>query len=220
MTSRGGSAAGGLLKLLGVVMVVVLVILGASQVPGFVGDQVGRALSAVNPFKTTTTDRTGAPVLLSLEELSEFRAASAYLEVVVDLEEDTDFVPDFISGERVIYVGKGSVDAYVDFSDLGEDRVVVSDDGESVTVTLPAPRVAEPALDLDESYVADADAGLIDRFSGSEIEREAQLEAADRLGQVAGEGNLLELAKSSTTDTLEALLDSLGFTEVVVEFDE
>lgn len=220
MNSRGGSAAGFLLKLLAAVLVLALVLLGASQVPGMIGDQVSRALSAANPFETTTTDRTGDPVLLSLEELSDFRAASAYLEVVVDVEDDTGFVPDFISGERVIYVGKGNVDAFVDFSDLDGDRVTVSDDGESVTVTLPAPRAAEPALDLEESYVADADAGLIERFRGSELEREAQLEAAARLGQVAGEGELLDLARSSTTDTLEALLGSLGFTEVIVEFEE
>ncbi len=201
-------------------VVVLVLLLGASQVPGIIGDQVSRALSAVNPFKTTTTDRTGEPVLVSLEELSDFRAASAYLEVVVDVEEDTGFVPDFISGERVLYVGKGTVDAFVDFSDLDEDRVVVSDDGESVTVTLPAPQVGEPALDLEDSYVADADAGLVERFRGSELEREAQLKAAARLGQVAGEGDLLDLAESSTRDTLEALLTSLGFAEVTVEFEE
>lgn len=219
MVSRGRSAGSLLSRLVLAVLVLALVLVGASFVPGVIGEQVKQALAAVNPFTSTTTDRTGAPVLISLQELSEFRAATAYLEVVVDVENDTGFVPDFISGERVIYVGKGNVDAFVDFSGLDEDRVVVSEDGQRVTVSLPAPQVDEPDLDLEESYVADADAGLIERFSGSELEREAQLDAAARLGQVAAEGDLLELARSSTTDTLEALLGSLGFAEVVVEFE-
>ncbi len=42
-----------------------------------------------------------------------------------------------VSGGRVIYVGKGDVDAVVDFGRLDQSNVVVSPDRQSVAVTLP-----------------------------------------------------------------------------------
>ncbi len=102
-----------------------------------------------NPFREKTVDRTGPSVLYSLTDLSEFHAASAYYETVVSIEKDTSYLPDWVSGEEVLYVGKGSVDAIADFGELDERRVVVSEDGTSVTITLPAPTVGEPVLDLE-----------------------------------------------------------------------
>jgi hypothetical protein len=42
-------------------------------------------IPALNPFKEETVDRSGPVLLKSLENLSEYRAASANLQVVVDV---------------------------------------------------------------------------------------------------------------------------------------
>lgn len=151
MTSRLTRA---LFRLTGLLVLVVALAFGAAQVPGAFGDRVGDALSALNPFVEEDVDRTGPAVLQSLTELSEFKAARGYYEVVVDLEPGNNNLPDFISGERVIYVGKGEVEAVVDFSELDERRVTRSEDGRSVTVNLPAPTIGKPNLDLSTSYFA------------------------------------------------------------------
>jgi hypothetical protein len=135
---------------------------------------------SMNPFGDETVDRTGSPVLKSLTDLSQYHAASAHYETVVDLDKDTNNLPGWISGERVLYVGKGEVDALVDFSELDERRVVLSPDAKSVSITLPAPIADKPALNLETSYVVDHDTGLINRFKGSTIEREAQLKAIEQ----------------------------------------
>ena len=95
--------------------------------------------SSINPFSTRENDRTGPSVLRSLNDISEFHPAYAHYETVVDLEDDTDNLPSWVSGGRVIYVGKGNVDAVVDFGRLNQSSVVVSPDGESVAVDLPLP---------------------------------------------------------------------------------
>ena len=66
-----------------------------------------------------------------MTRLSEFTAASAYYETVVDLESDTNLLPGFIGGEWALYVGKREVEASVNFSELDERRIRLSDDGTS-----------------------------------------------------------------------------------------
>ncbi len=160
MSSRLLPTLGGLIRLVLLVAVLAILVVGAAKIPGVVGDKLGDFLSGLNPFKEKTVDRTGPSVLTSLTKLSEFKAATAYYETVVDLEDETNSLPDFISGERVLYVGKGEVEALVDFSEVDERRVDLSEDGTSATVTLPAPTVGEPRLDLETSYVADHDKDL------------------------------------------------------------
>ena len=47
---------------------------------------------------------------------------------MVDTERDTKNLPQWTSGERVLYVGKGHVDALVGFSGIQEQDVQVSED--------------------------------------------------------------------------------------------
>lgn len=175
---------------------------------------------SLNPFTEETVDRTGSPVLESLTEIREFHAASGHYETVVDIEKDTRFLPDWVSGERVIYVGKGDVHGVVDFSELDESRIQVSEDGLSVTVRLPDPTVGEPVLDLENSYVVNHDQGLANKFRGSDLEREAQLTAVEQMTVAASdEGMLLDLARENTTAMLRGLLATLGFEDVTITFD-
>jgi hypothetical protein len=217
MSSRLMRRVAGLLALL---LLLGVLALGVAQVPGVVGDKVSQALSSLNPFDEDPVDRTGPAVLQSLTALSEFKAARGYYEVVVDFEPPNGNLPDFINGNRVIYVGKGEVEAVVDFSELDERRITRSADGTSVTVTLPAPRVGEPKLDLETSYVALRDEGFVTRFKGSDIEREAQLLAIQKLAAAAkGEGRLIELAEQSTEAMLRGVFGSLGYTSIEITFD-
>ncbi|WP_298749927.1 DUF4230 domain-containing protein [uncultured Serinicoccus sp.] len=175
---------------------------------------------SLNPFAEEEVDRTGPSVLQSLTEISEFHAASAYYETVVDLERDTRFVPDWISGERVLYVGKGDVDAIVDFGELDSRRVQVSEEDGAVTVLLPQPTVGGPTLDLEESYVVSVDRGITNRFRGSDLEQEAQRTAVAQMSRAASEGGpLADLAESNTVAMLEGLLDALGHGDVTVTFE-
>ena len=149
---RGGRI-GGLLLLLAAIGIAAVFVL-AGNIFGFLD------------FGERTIDRSQPPLLVSLTDLSEYRAASANFEVIVDLEKDTKYLPDFIKGQRVIMVAAGNVDASVDFSSLKDENIEVSEDRKSVRITLPAPKLSEVRLDNDNTYVADRQRGLADRVGG------------------------------------------------------
>ncbi len=209
---RGGGGGRGWLVPVLVGLALVVVLAGASLVP-----------SIGNPFASDTIDRSQPALLRALEDLSEYRASSANFELVLDVEEDARHLPSFLKGERTIFVAAGSVDAYVDFRDIGPEGVDVSSDRRRVTITLPRAQLAEPRVDIGRSYVAVRDRGLLDRL-GSVLsdnptgEREFYLLAEKKLQRAAQESAVVEAAERNTEKMLEALARSLGFTEVAVKF--
>lgn len=179
-----------------------------------------------NPFTTETVDRTGPAVLKSIQNLQDYRAASGHFEVIVDVEQDTRFVPDSIKGQRVLFVSIGSVDAGVDFAGVDESAVEVSDNRRSVSIELPPATLREPELDLERSYVYDRDRGAIDRIQsllGDDpgFEPELYTLAEEKLADAARDGSgLLARAERNTRLMLVGLLRALGFTRVEVRFSE
>lgn len=198
------------------VAVAALVVLGVGRVADLLP-------SLGNPFRTESVDRTGPAVLHALDDISEYRAVTGNFQVILDLEEDTRFVPSFVKGERTVFVAAGTVDGMVDFSSLDAASVTVSDDRRGVTLTLPPATLSEPQVDPERSYVADRDRGLLDRlgsvFSDSPTgERDLYLLAGDRLRAAAAEAGLVEAAQGNTKEMLESLLRSLGFERVTIRF--
>ena len=76
-----------------------------------------------DPFGRDVVDRSTTPLLLALQDLEEYHAASGTFQVVVDREVDTRYVPSVISGERVQLLATGTADAYVDFGALDDGAV-------------------------------------------------------------------------------------------------
>ena len=191
----------------------------------FVGaGRLGNLLPSVpNPFGSETIDRTQPALLQSLADLSEYHAATANFQVIVDTEKDTKFVPSFIRGERTVYVAGGSVDAIVDFSQLDERSIQISPDRTSVTVVLPAPTVADPDLDPQQSRVVSRDRGVLDRIGGAlsdnpSTERPLVLAAEDKMRDAAAQSDLRAKAEQNTRSMLEGMLRALGYSSVNVSF--
>ena len=190
-----------------------------------VGLLLAVAVPSLNPFASETIDRSGPAVLRSIERLNEYRAASANLEVVVDVEEDIALLPGFIKGEKALLVAAGRVDAKVDFSGLRGNALTVSEDRRSVEIVLPAPTLAEPQLDLDRTRVFDRERGLFDRiesvFEDSPTsDRELLLLAERKLAAAArADGGVLTAAEENTRQMLTELLRGLGFETVTVGFE-
>ncbi|GAA3534047.1 DUF4230 domain-containing protein [Streptomyces osmaniensis] len=174
-------------------------------------------------FGTETNDRSGPALLQSIQDMSRYDAASGNFQIVVDLEKDAKFLPDAIRGTRTLYVGAGTVDAYVDLGKVGADDVTVNDDRTSATLRLPHAALGEPSLDPDRSYAVSKQRGLLDRlgdlFSDNPNgEQAVQKLAVRHIGDAAKESGLTRRAETNTTDMLEGLLHSLGFKEVKVTY--
>ena len=81
-----------------------------------------------NPFADKTTDRSQPVLLQSMRDLSRYVAADGTFQVIVDLQENKDNIPDFLVNQRTLFVGSGTVEAYVDFGSLAEGAIKVDDD--------------------------------------------------------------------------------------------
>ncbi|MFI0960141.1 DUF4230 domain-containing protein [Streptomyces sp. NPDC021080] len=174
-------------------------------------------------FGTETHDNSGPALLKSIQDMSRYDAASGNFQVVVDLEKDAKYLPDAIRGTRTLYVGAGTVDAYVDLGRIDGKDVTVDDDRTSATLRLPHAALGKPALDPDHSYAVSKQRGLLDRigdlFSDNpNDERAVQRLAARHIGTAARDSRLTARAEENTTTMLEGLLRSLGFTEVTVTY--
>ena len=183
-------------------------------------------IGPLNPFGSDTKDRSQPVLIKSLENLSDYHAATANMQVVVDVEEDAKLLPSFIKGERTLFVAAGTVDAAVDFRGLSRDpdAVQVSDDRRSVRLTLPAPKLLEPSLDPDRTRVYDRDRGVLDRVEDALSDRPGDEQplyqlAEDKLAAAADEDpRLLKTAERNTRAMLEGLLRGLGFEQIRIDF--
>jgi hypothetical protein len=174
-------------------------------------------------FGTETHDRSGPALLKSIQDMSRYDAASGNFQVVVDLEKDSKYLPDAIRGTRTLYVGAGTVDAYVDLGQVGEKDVSVNADRTSATLRLPHARLGRPALDPDHSYAVSKQRGLLDRlgdlFSDNPNNEQAVHKLAlKHIGDAARGSGLTARAETNTTGMLQGLLRSLGFKEVHISY--
>jgi hypothetical protein len=176
-----------------------------------------------NPFAESTTVRSEPAVLKSITSLSRYEAASGSFQVIVDLSRKTRYLPSFIEGTDTLFVGQGSVIAFVDFSQLGSKDIRVSPGRTAVTVRLPDPRLEPAALNIRRSYVFAQQQGLLNRigdfFSGNPgSQQQVYLAAQQKIQAAAAQSPLRAQAETNTRSMLTSMLHSLGFSRVTVMF--
>jgi hypothetical protein len=197
----------------GLVLVGTVLTRGLDFLPGF-----------GNPFDTRTAERVDPPLLLTIQDLAEFRAASGTFQEVVEIEQDIDNLPDWFAGRKTTFLAVGTVDAVVDFGQLDSTAVQMSADRTVATIRLPKPRLTGATVDPARSRPLDTDRGLTDRL-GDALgdgpqggDRELYLLAQRSIAAAATQSDLQRRAEDNTRRTITALAQSLGFTSVTVEF--
>jgi hypothetical protein len=150
--------------------------------------------TVLNPFGSETIDRSGPTVLQQIRKLEEFTAAEGTFTQDVDLEEDAKYLPDFLSGQRVTALVTGSVRASVDFSQLDEDAIEVSDDGNRGLIDRADDFFSENPTDDQPLYAA----------------------AEEKVAAAARESDLVEEARTNTEQWLTTFLGAAGFETVEV----
>jgi Protein of unknown function (DUF4230) len=177
------------------------------------------------PFTTKVIDRTSPPVLTSLRDLSQYKAASAQFEVLVDIEKDVKYLPSAIAGERTFFVGIGSVEATIDFSKVGSASIAVSPDHKSASIIVPHAVLSDAILDTQKSYVAARNRGLANRVAGMfsdspTNDRPLYDAAASKMRASAEQTGLIYRAEANTRAMLESLVKNLGYEQVNVRFSD
>jgi hypothetical protein len=177
-----------------------------------------------NPFSDKTTDRSQPVLLQSMRDLHRYVAADGTFQVIVDLQSDKENIPDFLLNDRVLFVGSGTVEEYVDFSNLSTDAMKVDNDKHSITLTLPAPAQSQASLDMQRSYVVAEERGLFNRIgdafrSDPNKQQKVYALAQQRITEAARSSGLDQRAKDNTEKMLTSLFARLGYTSVSVTFN-
>ena len=177
-----------------------------------------------NPFSDKTTDRSQPVLLQSMRDLSRYVAADGTFQVIVDLQEDKNNIPDFLINQRTLFVGSGTVEEYVEFGSLSSDAIKVDNTNKTVQIQLPPPQQSTAALDMQKSYVVAEERGLLNRIGDAfkndpnKQQKVYQL-AQQRITEAARASGLDQRAKQNTQRMLESLFTRLGYTSVTVTFD-
>jgi hypothetical protein len=171
----------------------------------------------------TTTDRSGPVLLQSVRDLARYDAAAGNFQVIVDLEKDAAFLPTSIIGQRTLFVAVGSVDAYIDFSHLGDSAITVAANHKSAQVRLPHAALDKPNLDHKRSYVYAQDSGIVNRvqaFFDQSPNQQAELYqvAEQKIATAAAQSGIKDRAEANARTMLQGMLHSLGYDQVTVTY--
>jgi hypothetical protein len=176
-----------------------------------------------NPFAQTTTVSSQPAILKSITQLSRYEAANGEFQVVVDVTKRDGFLPSFLGGSETLFVGQGSVIAFVDFSRLKSPDIAVNGPRTAVTIKLPDAQLEPAVLDVKQSYVYAEQQGLVDRignfFGGNpNSEQQVYVIAQQKLQTAAQQSALRADAQTNTKAMLTSMMGALGFQRITVIF--
>lgn len=172
---------------------------------------VGPLLFREEPARTAT----GPVVVEGVRRLDELATVRWTESVVVTRESGGGALERFLTGERVLLVATGRVEAGVDLSRIGRDDVRV--EGESVTLRLPEPEILSVGLDEGRTRVYDRDFGLLGFRPDDALVEEARGRALEEIEDAARENGILKQAERNAEASIRSFLTALGFERVRFE---
>jgi hypothetical protein len=199
---------------LGTTLVLALVIVVLSVLLGVGLANYGDRLPLLGPFFVEEPARTTtSPVVVEgIQELDRLATVRWTESVVITRESGGTQLEQFLTGERVLLVATGEVEAGVDLAEMDEDDVRV--DCDRVTVDLPEPQVLSSSLDEERTRVYDRDRGLLNLGADEVLVQEARQDAEAEVVTTAEENGILETAERNAEESIRAFVTTLGFEEV------
>jgi hypothetical protein len=140
------------------------------------------------------------------------------MERVVDLSEKQSKFFGLIEAEdAILLVAAGDVIAGVDLAELGDGDVVVDSEKSRAKITLPQPKILSSRIDNERTYVHTRRTDTLASRKES-LETRARQEAERSIVEAAEQAGIIDRARQNNRRTVEALVRSLGYAEVTVEF--
>jgi Protein of unknown function (DUF4230) len=205
VVSKGGG--------LGTTLVLALVIvLGVALGVGL--GRFGSSLPIVGPLLGEKPPRTttGPVVVEGIQELDQLATVRWTESVPVTRETGGDVLDRLFSGEKVIVIATGKVEAGVDLGDINKDDVSVN--GDSVTIDLPQPEILSASLDEEKTRVYDRDFSPLNVRPDDELVEDARVQAVEKIEGAARENEILDTAERNAVESVRAFVTTLGFEEV------
>ncbi len=203
--------------LLGVLLAVAL---GAAALGFFVHQArtglAGRLASYITGRPLVTVS---APdVVEKVQRLNRLETVTYSLDTVIESKESNPILPDVLAGDRLLMIVHGQTIAGVDFSKLKPEGVQIREvrNGRSIRLTLPPSEVFLTNLDNAKSRVYARDTGIF-VAADPNLESATRMRAQGELQQAALADGILDAASRNARETVRAMLEGLGFTQVQLQ---
>jgi hypothetical protein len=151
-------------------------------------------------------------VVEGIKELDQLATVRWTESVPVTRETGGDILHRLFSGEKVIMIATGKVEAGVDLGDIDKDQVSVN--GDSVTIDLPEPEILSASLDEERTRVYDRDFSPLNIRPDDDLVEVARLQAVEKITDAARENEILDTAEHNAEDSVRTFVTTLGFEEV------
>lgn len=214
----GGCAATALYVALGAITVVLLLMLFWQQIVAtFMPNVPQQVLQVIATPTPTIRDRGGA--IQQMKNLNRLETQRLSIERVVEASTARGDPLDALLGERLLLIASGDVVAGVDLSKLTERDVIISPDGASVTLTLPASEIFSARLNNERTRVYDRQTRLLTQLTGGQdpnLETQARQEAERQILAAACENGIMQRAADEAKRSMEQFLRLLEFEQITV----
>jgi hypothetical protein len=163
------------------------------------------------PARTTT----GPVVVEGVRELDQLATVRWTESVPVTRQSGGDVLDRLFSGEEVLVIATGEVEAGVDLSEI--DRGDVRVEGDTVPMRLPEPEILSSSLDEEKTRVYDRDFSPLNVRPDDDLVEAARARAIEKVEETARENGILQTAETNAEDSIRAFVTTLGFKEVRFE---
>lgn len=158
----------------------------------------------------------GPTVVRSIRDLSNLTTVELVEYTIVEKGTDGGFL-NWASGDSLQLFAVARIGAGIDLGEVSVRSFDLSDDG-VVELAIPGAEIQYVAVDNQATQILDRDTGLF--TSGDpRLETDARRLAEDVLQQAALDEGILEMAENNAREVVTNFLLSLGYRDVVIEFE-
>lgn len=161
-------------------------------------------------------EKIGPVVVTSIRDLANLTTVEVVEYTIVEKGTDSSWL-DWARGDSLRLFAVANIGAGVDLGQVTIRDVSVDQSG-VVEITIPAAEIQYVAVDNDATQILERDVGLLTK-GDPRLETDARQVAEEVLVQSALESGILEKAETNARNVLTDFLLSLGYQDVIVEFD-
>lgn len=200
------------------ITLIVLAVLGLLAVWGVrsVMDAIPTPGDLAEALEPEPYEEIGPVVVTSIRDLANLTTVEVVEYTIVEKGTDSSWL-DWARGDSLRLFAVANIGAGVDLNEISVRDFDVDSDG-VVELSLPAAEIQYVAVDNEATQILEREVGLLTK-GDPRLETDARQVAEEVLVQSALESGILDRAETNATNVLTDFLLSLGYRDVVVEFD-
>ncbi len=203
---------------IGIILTLLLgLIIGAAALVWFVRHAthgLWNEIAAKVTGRSLTIDSSLPTVVSKIQQLQRLETVVYTMDKVVEGSRENNYLPNFLTGDKLLLVVHGQTIAGIDLSHLKPSDVQI--DGRIIRIHLPAPEVFATTIDNAKTRVYSRETGLL-VAADPNLESEVRSKAQQELQQAALDDGILENARKNANATVTTMLLGLGFQYVQMD---